>query len=202
MVRYQYLPSAVKQYQCKIIVEIGVLRCKRARRMIEAALTFSSPEYIFYYGFDLFELWNSSVAIKEQSTQAPLSQAKAQTVLTNLTGANITMVKGDSKKTVSKFAAHFGKYADLIFIDGGHSVPTIASDWKSVQPIVGLNTLVFFDDYYINPHGRFKNKGCKTLIDSLSQSAFAVEVLPQCDLFKGDDPNDVTEDHLVKVRKR
>jgi hypothetical protein len=52
---------------------------------------------------------------------------------------------------------------DLIFIDGGHRLETVWSDWLGVQPLLDENTLVRFDDYWNR-----EQAGCKTLVDGTS----------------------------------
>ena len=61
--------------------------------------------------------------------------------------AKIHLLKGDTKKTLPKFIRQ-KKKVDFIFIDGGHSVNTIKSDWNAIKKIISKRSLVIFDDYY------------------------------------------------------
>jgi hypothetical protein len=36
---------------------------------------------------------------------------------------------------------------DLVFIDGGHSTETVATDWENVKDLLHEKSIVFFDDY-------------------------------------------------------
>ena len=70
------------------------------------------------------------------------------------TGADVELVKGWTHETLPEYAhAHPDYKADLIFIDGGHSIETIQSDWDNVQSFISKDSVVIFDDYYVDcPH--------------------------------------------------
>ena len=72
---------------------------------------------------------------------------------------------------------------DLIFVDGGHSEETIASDWYNVKQILTPDTVVIFDDYYIDAGDVMDGFGCNALIDSLDRMRYDVEFLEPVDSF-------------------
>jgi len=52
---------------------------------------------------------------------------------------------------------------DFFFIDGGHSLETIDSDWKNCKRLMHDRSIIVLDDYW---HGNYK-QGCASLIDTL-----------------------------------
>ena len=74
--------------------------------------------------------------------------------------------------------------AEFIFIDGGHKVETIASDWENCSRLVSENGAIFLDDFYGNEElaERF---GCNQLIERLRMDpGWHVAVLPETDTFE------------------
>jgi hypothetical protein len=69
---------------------------------------------------------------------------------------------------------------DFIFIDGGHSLKTIESDWRYAQVVMDPNAIVNFYDYWNR-----SDAGCKALIDALDGAKFNVEILLQKSFSKG-----------------
>ena len=57
------------------------------------------------------------------------------------------MIKGDTIKSLKTFSKK-NKIIDFIFIDGGHSLKTIKSDWNNVKKLINKKSEVVFDDYY------------------------------------------------------
>ena len=64
------------------------------------------------------------------------------------------------------------KKVDFIFIDGGHSVGTIKSDWNAIKKIISKKSLVIFDDYYEIKKNILNKYGCNNVITSLSAKAY------------------------------
>ena len=80
------------------------------------------------------------------------------------------------------------RYIDFVFIDGGHSVETIESDWNYIKHLMGKQTVVVFDDYYENRD----DFGCKKLIDNLQKEKnYKIEKL---------DPLEVVEKNNIELR--
>src|SRR4051794_24682948 len=102
--------------------------------MIETAALFVDPREIHYHGFDLFEMLTEAELVKEFSLRPP-SRAEVQQRLER-TGANIHLHQGYSRDTLKAWRPGNGANhpIDFLFIDGGHSLETIASDWQDLTP--------------------------------------------------------------------
>ncbi|MFW2439028.1 MAG: class I SAM-dependent methyltransferase [Arenicellales bacterium] len=176
--RYVNLFKLIHQNQCRSILEIGVYNGVHAMQMILSASVNNPAETIHYYGFDLFEDL-SETKLKDEYAKRPLPYAAIERKLKE-SGAEINLYKGNSKETLPKNIADIGR-VDLAFIDGGHSLETIKSDWNNVQKIMDEKTIVLFDDYFICDNEELKMVCCNQLIDELDRSQYTVEFLEPCD---------------------
>ena len=172
--RYAQLLLIVFFKRPKSIVEIGIYKGKRSKQLIEVARIFNDK--INYFGFDLFDLFNRKIDIKELS-KAPNSENDIKKRLSKL--ANVKLFKGFTYKTLPTF----NKKIDLIFIDGGHSIKTIANDWYYVKKMMHKNTNVIFDDYYSSNKRIIKKFGCNNIVNQLSD-IYQSNVLPIKDNIK------------------
>ncbi len=132
-----------------------------------------------YYGFDLFgpcpesEMPKSKMAPPIGRVQAKLEQVIAGRP------ATVRLFKGNSRETLPEAEL---PPMDLIFIDGGHSVETIKSDWIHCWRLMHAKTVLFFDDYYKDR----PTAGCKTIIEEIMKTGqYHVEILdtPEPDHF-------------------
>jgi predicted O-methyltransferase YrrM len=176
--RYHYLYDAIRALRAKSILEVGVWNGKRGVTMIEEAQKWNSE--ISYYGFDLFEDLGETGYVAELSKRPPTESEV--TALLQRTGANIRLFRGNTLETLPQAVPTLPK-VDFVFIDGGHSVDTIANDWKYIQEVMHEHTIVIFDDYWRNR----TDAGCKTIVDSIDQSQYTVEILPEIDRFNNPD---------------
>jgi len=175
--RYQYLKKIILENRCKRIMEIGTWNGSQAINMIETAKKIYPAIDIEYYGFDLFELLDEKTAL-EELTKVPPPMKNVKKRLEK-TGANIYLFKGDTKETLPKVINDLPKM-DLVFIDGGHSIPTIKNDWEQAEKIMDDKTVVIFDDYYHNRN----DVGCKKIIEEIDTNLYEVSILPIKDSFK------------------
>ena len=108
-----------------------------------------------------------------------------------------SLYPGDTTHTLPVFCAENPDFqAQFIFIDGGHRVETIASDWRYCSRLLSPRGVLFFDDYYINPELR-REYGCNQLIDELRQDPdWRVTIFPVTDDFRGVGPV-----HVVQVER-
>jgi len=183
--RYRNLLKIIYQRRCRNIMEIGVYRGKHAKQMIEVAKIFYPAGEIYYYGFDLFEKLTEENFVKEQAKQPPSCAYVRQQL--EETGTNIRLYTGYTRDTLPSFVAEFQATEtalDFIFIDGGHSIETIASDWRFVKDLMSNKTVVLFDDYYGNNEPEVAGFGCQSLINTLDKEAYDVEVLQPSDYFQ------------------
>lgn len=160
----------------KSILEIGVFTGQRSKQMLMAASIFSQD--IDFYGFDLFEDFEEKI-LSEEFSKKPLNKDEIFKKLNKY--GNINLFKGYTNKTLPEFAKH-NKKIDFIFIDGGHSIETINSDWKWVEKIMHKKTTVLFDDYYDNSQF-IKKFGCNELIKNLNKKKYEIKIYPLSDKF-------------------
>jgi hypothetical protein len=71
---------------------------------------------------------------------------------------------------------------DLIFIDGGHSYPTVKSDWENSKSLMHNKTAVFFHNYNFS--------GVKQVVDNIPREQYQVEII--------DPPSDYPTAHVKK----
>ena len=195
--RYKNLTDIVRRHECKRIVEIGVFDGVHSAQMIAAALQYHEPNDVVYFGFDLFEDMSLEMLEKEFSKR-PYRMDFIRRSL-EFSGAHIFLFKGNTKDTLP---APLDKLrgVDFVFIDGGHSEETIASDWRNVEKIMGADTIVIFDDYYIDPPPKMDGIGCNALIDGLDRARYHVELLEPVDSFQK--PWGLLQIQMVKVGLR
>jgi len=125
--------------------------------MIECAKRNYQAEEVEYYGFDIFGgAWSRDAAF-ERVKQKLLK-----------TGARIKLYRGDSTETLPKSIGGLPKM-DLIFIDGGHSYPTVRSDWENSKHLMNHQTAVFFHNYDF-PEPR-------KVVENIPREEFSVQLL-------------------------
>jgi len=98
------------------------------------------------------------------------------------TGANIHLYRGNTLQTMPATIPNLGKM-DFVYIDGGHSVDTIRSDWQNTEKVMDENTVVIFDDYWVNR----EDGGCKPIVDAIDRNKYEVELMPIIDKFDNPD---------------
>lgn len=179
--RYANLFRTIYERRCRRIVEIGTWNGVHAEQMIRTASARNHIESVRYCGFDLFEDLTEEQFKLEFSKRPP----SYQEVLHRLqrTGADIRLVRGNTRETLPR-SGELLRGADFVFIDGGHSIETIAADWSSVRQAMGPETTVIFDDYYPGAGPELAGLGCQGLIDELDRSRYSVEVLEPTDPFE------------------
>ena len=145
------------------ILEIGVYRGLRSKEMIEAAKIFNNK--IKYYGFDLFEELKPDI-LKKELSKIPVKKKYIYKNLSKI--ADVKLFKGYTNINLQKLK----KKVDFVFIDGGHSVSTINSDWNNCKNFIKKNTIIIFDDYYIDNKNIIKKFGCNKKIQKIKKSKF------------------------------
>lgn len=160
--RYEHLLDVFRGHNPGSMVEIGVWRGDRTVRFIEEGRALQR-----YVGFDLFEdISEATFQAERMGECTPHSrEGVMQRIAPLLRDRSCTgeLVAGRTEETLTNFAqANTGQF-DFVYVDGGHSVETIASDWAATRQLVKPGGLVVFDDYYLNDATR----GAKSLIDSL-----------------------------------
>jgi hypothetical protein len=179
--RYANLFRTIYKFRCRNLVEIGTWNGVHAEQMIHVAALRSEASSVRYAGFDLFEDLTEQQLRDEFSKRPPTYEQVAGRL--RATGAAITLYQGNTRETLPKAVEELRR-ADLVFIDGGHSIETISADWDSVRRGMGPHTTVLFDDYYPDRLSDLEGLGCQTIIDSLDTGRYAVEVLEPTDAFE------------------
>ena len=164
--RYTQLLEAVRLKQPKAILEVGAWNGRRAVEM----LNLCSAKY---YGFDLFETATGETDAEEMNVKA---HHYMDAVLDRLTGFDAHLFKGNTRETL----ASFNEPVDFVWLDGGHSIETIKSDWENVKRCLTPDAWVFFDDYYTGPEIDINKYGCNLIVKDLKH-----EVLPHADPVRG-----------------
>lgn len=168
--RYEYLLLVIDRNHCRNIMEIGTWTGKRSVEMIERAKRYNGAKDISFHGFDLFELLTDRLN-KEEFSKKPPTMAEVEERLEK-TGAQIYLYKGFTKDTLPAVVGRIPKM-DLIFIDGGHKVETVANDWKYAQELMNDKTVVIFDDYY----HKHDDVGCKQVVEAIDRNEYDVQIL-------------------------
>ena len=192
--RYQQLFDVIREIRPKTIMEIGTWSGSRAKEMIRLAQSLRPGEQISYYGFDLFEDLTPELYAKEISKHPP-SMAEVEKHLA-ATGAAIKLYKGNTMQTLSHSVAALPPM-DFIYIDGGHSLQTIANDWRYSSEVLANNGITIFDDYWPDR----TDAGCKPTVDAISRDSFSVSIMPIVDVFKNPDHGRLTI-QFARVSKR
>lgn len=161
--RYEYIFEAVNNCKPKTIIDIGVWNAVNSCQIIETASIYNKVEY---YGFDLWEDLDSDKFIDEY--MYPKKKSSYEEALKRIKHLNTTrdfsfsLFRGDTKINLKKENFPLPS-VDFVFIDGGHSLDTIESDWNNIKWRLHKDSVVIFDDYWHNRN----DAGCKNLIDRL-----------------------------------
>lgn len=175
--RYRHLFKKILDCKPVSILEIGVYRGKRSVEMIKLANEINNNKTL-YYGFDLFENI-SSIKIYKEASKKPLKLELLKKKIEKINSKKRThLIKGDTIKSLKTFSKK-KKIIDFIFIDGGHSLKTIKSDWNNIKKLINKKSEVVFDDYY-HDDSLSQKFGCKKLIDNLSKK-YVVDILQSND---------------------
>jgi hypothetical protein len=178
--RYAELFRTIYKRRCRSLVEIGTWNGVHAEQMIRTAASHFDVASVRYRGFDLFEDLTEEQLKLEFSKRPPGYEAVLERL--RRTGADVGLIRGNTRETLPR-SLDLLAAADLVFIDGGHSIETITADWSAVQRAMGPGTVVIFDDYYPEPDPALHGLGCQSIVDALDRSTYQVEVLPTTDSF-------------------
>lgn len=188
--RYARITHEILNLKAKTLLEVGTWNGDRAIEMLRAAMEATGGDGV-YYGFDLFEDMTPEKSAKEFNVKTP-SPAKVvvDRILAALPGAQgrVVIFKGDTRKTLWDFSKYPDRPTfDLAWIDGGHSVVTIQSDFSYVMMVMRRGGVILLDDYYSGPVPVDTKKfGCNTLVDYLiREGTLIVEIFPEKDPVKG-----------------
>jgi predicted O-methyltransferase YrrM len=183
--RYAAVTQTIRSMRAKSILEVGTWNGERALAM--AAAAFDGTSKVTYIGFDLFERMTADKSKAEFNAKAPTPEAqvraKLETFRSKHPGFSFLLYKGDTRETIPKFLSQARPTSiDFVWLDGGHSVETVASDWESCRRAVRAGGMVLLDDFYSNVEPAFLKKfGCNTLVNRLTSEGCKIAILPTKD---------------------
>ena len=187
--RYVKVFEEIRKLKAHRLLEVGTWVGDRALEMIAAAI--ESAGRAVYYGFDLFE----DITPEKSGEEFNVKRAAVKDQVTlRLQGslahksASFYLYKGDTRETLPDFlSTHMPGIVDLAWIDGGHSVETIQSDWDYCRQLVRPGGVILLDDYYSEvPLATTWRFGCNRLVEKLKESEnFQPEIFPERDPVKG-----------------
>jgi len=158
-----------------VYLEVGTFNGVRAANLMDYFLGTSPNKQARYIGFDLFEDMTLDMSKAEFSKSTlPAATEAVQTMFKNTLGkkygerfAGARLFKGNTKDTIKQWKEDLGHLVEpnFIFIDGGHSLETIASDFHNLEEFIKLSNVFLMDDYYINR----TDVGCRPLIERINK---------------------------------
>lgn len=195
--RYANLFRTIHDRRCRSIVEVGTWNGVHAEQMIRTAAVHAPIGNVRYRGFDLFEDLSEEQLARELSKRPP----RYEDVLARLqrTGADVRLFRGNTRVTLPQATDELRR-ADFVFIDGGHSIETVTSDWNAVRAAMPPDATVVFDDYYVDPGPELTGLGCQSIIAGLDRGTYTVELLEPSDVFTK--PWGLLQVRMVRVRRR
>ena len=171
------------------IVEIGVHHAVRAVMMVKLAKKLGRTN-IEYYGFDLFEDMTPNVnSIEFGKPTLAMSRDDARKLILAAGAAKVQLIKGDTKLSMPQAVKDIPT-ANVVFLDGGHTLETIASDLENILNCCSSNTHILLDDYYPGVY----DKGCAFIskcFTMLKKHGIKIEEL---------NPVDVVGDNKLSIR--
>jgi predicted O-methyltransferase YrrM len=170
MSRYDKLLELIKVFQPATIAETGTWKGTNAVRMLKAT-GLEKPHYI---GFDLFEEATPETDHAEFNIKPHNRIVDVEKFIKeHCPLAEISLVKGNTRQTLRPLIV------DFAFIDGGHSLETIAHDYECLKG----SSVVVFDDYYTpDSEGKMPDisiVGCNKLLEGIPHA-----VIPSTDQVK------------------
>lgn len=179
--RYFNLFTYILKKKPTNICEIGVYTGERSYELIKLSSLLNNGNTI-YYGYDLFEDISKTM-IKEEFSKQPLSKNQVQKNLNNLNAREIKLIKGNTLSTLNN--KYNKNYFDMIFIDGGHSINTVDSDFQNLKEKIRINKSIIFDDFYYNQDLE-KKAGCNFILKK-NISKFKFKILKGVDYHNNSD---------------
>lgn len=180
--RYAAVTQVIREKKAQALLEVGTWNGERALAMAEAALQASSKAS--YVGFDLFERMTSDKSKAEFNAKTPTPEAlvrgKLETFRLKHLGFAYFLWKGDTRETLPRHLAQAGPSSiDFVWLDGGHSVETVASDWENCRKAVRPGGVILLDDFYSQLSPSFLSKfGCNVLVERLIREKYDLTLLP------------------------
>lgn len=176
--RYVQLSELAASLKPRTFLEFGTWTGDRA---IEVARASPGLDYV---GIDLFETATSADDERELNVKSQIGARAVAARLAEHKGTirNAVLFVGNSTRLDPEFVTQYTGWAELIFIDGGHSLATIESDLRHAFMFRAPGGVIVMDDYYSETGQGFTDKwGCNRILEA---SGVDYEVLPIRDPLK------------------
>ena len=167
--RFEQIYSWLETNKPKVILEIGTFNGKNAVNMMKKS---GAEKYI---GFDVWEEGSDELDEIEFNAKKRVTKADAEALIKK-GGFEYELIQGNTRVTLEEYAKDKKPFVDLVLIDGGHSSPTIGSDFSLVIKVAKTSGTIFLDDYYYGVPR--KCVGCNHVLASLNAP---YTVLPKAD---------------------
>jgi predicted O-methyltransferase YrrM len=164
--RYAEMYRDISAQRPRTLMEIGTHDGLNAVRMMR--LTGSEASY---YGFDLFEDLDETSYLREFALRPP-SRRDVERHLRRCGVQVARLQSGDTRYSLARVTL---PKMDFIFIDGGHSEETVASDWANCQALMHQRSVVYFDDY--------PRWGVGPVVDAIDRDRYDVVITKEFDEF-------------------
>lgn len=138
--RYAQLPPLLRELLPSTIVEVGTWSGWRAVQM--ALVSLAAGRDVHYTGYDVFEDFTKEFDEHEMNVKPHFSEKEVHRLLSIL--ADVYPRFSFELKSGNTNATLLHESVDFVFLDGGHSVDTIAHDYDAVR----TSDVVLLDDYY------------------------------------------------------
>lgn len=194
--RYKRITEEILRIKARTVMEIGTWNGDRAVEILRAMMEATGGRGV-YYGFDLFEDMTSEKSLQEFNVKKPFPRdAVIQRIEREIPDAKdrVVLFKGDTRITLPGFAesmsirGNLGMF-DLVWIDGGHSIKTIKSDFTYSVSLTKVGGVILLDDYYSGKVSVDTEKfGCNQVIHDLAadqEGVQRVSIFPEKDPVKG-----------------
>ena len=195
--RNEMIHKLVAHYKVTNILEIGTWSGARAIKMA-SALFEAGVQKVHYTGFDLFETATEQDDETEKNVKKHYSEDDVKGFLFNFAetavknGREFTyhLLKGNTNETLKilknkDYCNTHNIKPDFAYIDGGHSVDTIRSDYNAVKHL----PIVLFDDFYTAVDGQeapdTTKFGCNEIIEKDINDKYLKAVIPTNDFIVG-----------------
>ena len=157
--RYTQINKIIGIVRPTTIVEVGTWSGHRAISMAQTALQHQSK--VEYFGFDLFEDSTTEDDAREKNVKHHYTINQVARLLEEYSqrnpGFSAKLIKGDTRKILPDMNV------DFAYIDGGHSVETIQSDYEHLKN----SKVILFDDYYEGEEINTGKYGCNSIVKEI-----------------------------------
>lgn len=177
--RYTEILKIVRDLKPEHAIEVGTWNGKRGVEMMAVS-------NCYYSGFDLFDEGTKKLDKAEFNVKDHTSLVEVAKQIEQVGFSKFALYRGNSRKTLPLWLEKLPPF-QFAFIDGGHSVETIASDFKHIYDNIDEGGTIILDDYY---EPEIKGFGCNQVIKDVEH-----EILPPQDQHGGTNVN------LVRVVK-